>query len=470
MSTVRDAAESVWQDSILPTLCDYVRIPAVSAAYDESWRENGHIQKAAEMLRDWCMQRPVAGMNVELITHESLSPLLMVEIDPTEPGNTDTVLLYGHLDKQPDMEGWRAPYAPWSPVIDNGRLYGRGGADDGYAVFAAITAVELAQREGRPHARCVILIEASEESGSVDLPAWMDLVAGRIGAPSLVICLDSGCLDYERMWVTTSLRGLADGVLTVRVLEEGVHSGDASGVVPSSFRIARNLLDRIEDSSTGHITLPALHADIPAHRVREAAETAAEFPQPIAEHFPFVGDTEPMTDDPTEQLLNRTWRPTLSTTGADGWPATNRAGNVLRPGTSLRLSFRLPPTCGADAALRSITETLETDPPHSASVTFTDTTAASGWDAPEFDEWLTHALTDASLAAFGQTPRTFGEGGSIPFMGMLGERFPDAQFVITGVLGPGANAHGPNEFMHIATAVSLTAATSLILSAHATRP
>jgi acetylornithine deacetylase/succinyl-diaminopimelate desuccinylase-like protein len=216
--------------------------------------------------------------------------------------------------------------------------------------------------------------------------------------------------------------------------------------------------------------LPALHADIPAHRVREAAETAAEFPQPIAEHFPFVGDTEPMTDDPTEQLLNRTWRPTLSTTGADGWPATNRAGNVLRPGTSLRLSFRLPPTCDADAALRSITETLETDPPHSASVTFTDTTAASGWDAPEFDEWLTHALTDASLAAFGQTPRTFGEGGSIPFMGMLGERFPDAQFVITGVLGPGANAHGPNEFMHIATAVSLTAATSLILSAHATRP
>ena len=470
MSGVRDSAEEVWQETILPTLCEYVRIPNVSAAYDAQWREHGHMMRAAELMRDWCLSRPVAGMTVELLTHESLSPLLIIEIDASGTDRDDTVLLYGHLDKQPEMTGWRAPYGPWEPVIDNGRLYGRGGADDGYAVFASLTAIELAQREGRPHTRCVVLIEASEESGSIDLPAWLDIIAKRLRTPSLVVCLDSGCLDYERMWVTTSLRGLADGVLTVDVLEEGVHSGDASGVVPSSFRIARNLLDRLEDSATGHITLPALHADIPAHRVREAAQTAAEFPQPISEHFPFAGSTRPMTADPTEQLLNRTWRPTLSTTGADGWPPTNRAGNVLRPGTSLRLSFRLPPTCDADAALRAIIDTLETDPPHSASVTFTDTHAASGWDAPAFDPWLTHALTEASLATFGEEPRTFGEGGSIPFMGMLGSRFPAAQFVITGVLGPGANAHGPNEFMHIDTAVSLTAAMSLILSAHADRP
>ena len=470
MTSARDISQAVWQETILPTLCDYVRIPNVSSAYDAQWRANGHMMRAAELIRDWCMSRPIAGMKVELLTHETLSPLLVIDIDASGTDRGDTVLLYGHLDKQPEMTGWREPYGPWNPVIDNGRLYGRGGADDGYAVFASLTAIEIAQREGRPHARCVVVIEASEESGSIDLPAWLDIISGRLGSPSLVICLDSGCLDYERMWVTTSLRGLVDGVLTVDVLEEGVHSGDASGVVPSSFRIARNLLDRVEDSATGRVILSALHADIPAHRVREAAETAAEFPQPISSHFPLVGSTQPMTHDPTEQLLNRTWRPALSTTGADGWPPTNRAGNVLRPGTSLRLSFRLPPTCDADAALGAVVNALETDPPHSASVSFTDTHAASGWDAPEFAPWLEHALTEASLATFGNESRTYGEGGSIPFMGMLGTRYPDAQFVITGVLGPGSNAHGPNEFMHIDTAVNLTAAMSLILSAHATRP
>ena len=470
MSGTLGTCSQVWEDSILPALHDYVSIPNVSSAYDAQWRANGHMMRAAELMRDWCVARRIEGMKVELLTHGQLSPLLLIEIPAHLTDRTDTVLLYGHMDKQPEMTGWREPFGPWTPVVEDGRLYGRGGADDGYAVFASLTAIETAQAEGRPHARCVVLIEASEESGSIDLPGWLDNVSDVLGEPSLVICLDSGCLDYERMWVTTSLRGLADGVLRVDVLDEGVHSGDASGVVPSSFRIARNLLERVEDSATGRILLPELHSDIPAHRTKEAQETAAEFPRPISDHFPFAGGTGPMTHDPAEQLLNRTWRPTLSVTGADGWPATDRAGNVLRPSTALRLSFRLPPTCDADAALAALGSALTSGPVHGAKVTFTDSHAAGGWNAPEREEWLEHALTEASLATFGTPARNFGEGGSIPFMGMLGNRYPRAQFVITGVLGPGSNAHGPNEFLHIDCAKKLTAAMSLILSAHATRP
>lgn len=469
MSPTLEAADSTWEDSILPALADYIRIPNVSEAYDAKWRENGHMMRAAELLRDWCTRRPIEGMSVDLLVHDTLSPLLVIDIAARGTDRSDTVLLYGHLDKQPEMTGWRDPLGPWNPVIENGRLYGRGGADDGYAVFASLTAIEIAQREGRAHARCVVVIEASEESGSIDLPSWLDLVSDRLGSPSLVICLDSGCLDYERLWVTTSLRGLADGVLTVEVLNEGVHSGDASGVVPSSFRIARALLDRVEDSASGRILLSELCVDIPDHRRAEAVNTAAEFPSPLHTHFPLVGGTRPMTPDPADQLLARTWMPALSVTGADGLPPTNRAGNVLRPSTSLRLSFRLPPTCDARAALAAIARTLESDPPHGAVVRFEQGHAADGWNAPAPAPWLTAALDAASHESFGLPARNFGEGGSIPFMGMLGERYPDAQFVITGVLGPGANAHGPNEFMHIDMAKRLTASMSLILSAHATR-
>lgn len=469
MSGTLAASEEIWRRDIMPALCEYVRVPNVSSAYDPAWRENGHMMRAAGLIRDWCAVRPVEGMSLELLTHPELSPVLLIDIAARGTDRTDTVLLYGHMDKQPEMTGWRAGLGPWEPVIEDGRLYGRGGADDGYAVFASLAAIETAQREGRPHARCVVLIEASEESGSIDLPAWLDILGDRIGDPSLVICLDSGCLDYGRMWVTTSLRGLAGGVLRVDVLDEGVHSGEASGVVPSSFRVVRALLDRLEDSATGRILLPSMHTEIPAHRAQEARLTAAEFPDPVSTHYPLAGGTRPMVDNAAGQLLARTWMPTLSVTGADGLPPTGRAGNVLRPFTAVRLSFRLPPTCDSRAALAELERVLLDDPPHGALVSFTDTDAADGWDAPAPQTWLQDALDAASRETFGAPARNFGEGGSIPFMGMLGSRYPRAQFVVTGVLGPGSNAHGPNEFMHIATAERLTAAMSLVLSAHALR-
>jgi acetylornithine deacetylase/succinyl-diaminopimelate desuccinylase-like protein len=467
-STVANHCNEAWE-GIVPILHEYIAIPNVSPDFDPRWRENGHMAKAVDLISGWCRDRPIPGLTVEVLELDGCTPMIMMEIPAAGDASADdTVLLYGHLDKQPEMEGWREGLGPWIPVLDGDRLYGRGGADDGYAAFASLTAIEAVHAAGGSHTRCVVLIEASEESGSPDLPAYVEALADRIGTPSLVVCLDSGCIDYDRMWVTTSLRGMVSGTLEVDIVTEGLHSGDASGMVPSTFRIARSLLDRVENAQTGEILLPELNVMIPPDRIAEASGTAAEIGR-IGDHYPFVDGARPTTTDPAEQLLARTWHATLSVIGADGFPPTERAGNVLRPSTALKLSFRLPPTCDPLVATEVIKRVLEADPPYGASVKFADGESGPGWNAPATAPWLVAALDDASTAAFGQPARTFGEGGSIPFMGMLGERFPDAQFLITGVLGPDANAHGPNEYLHLPTARRLTMAVAHILEAQATR-
>ena len=399
------------------------------------------------------------------------SPVVLIEVaafGDTHDGGDDPVLLYGHLDKQPEMEGWREGLGPWTPVLEGDRLYGRGGADDGYAAFASLAAIEAVQASGGVAPRCVVLIEASEESGSPDLPDYVEALADRIGSPSLVVCLDSGCIDYDRMWVTTSLRGLVSGVLKVDIVDDGLHSGDASGMVPSTFRIARSLLSRIEDQATGRVLLESCRVEIPQGRIEQARSTAAEIGT-ISDHYPFVDGAGPAVDDATEQLLARTWHATLSVIGADGLPPTGRAGNVLRPSTSLKLSLRLPPTADptavADESPPCCWPTRRTAPASPCPTSRPDRAGTH----PQLAPWLEAALDEASTVAFGQPARLFGEGGSIPFMGMLGERFPAAQFVITGVLGPDANAHGPNEYLHLPTARRLTIAVAELLDAHARR-
>jgi acetylornithine deacetylase/succinyl-diaminopimelate desuccinylase-like protein len=471
-----DGIAHQWTSEVVDVLHDYIAIPALSPMFDETWADTGHLERAVALLRDWAASRDLPDMSVTVHQLDGRTPLIVCEIPahgviPIAEQATsipDTVLLYGHLDKQPEMTGWRHDLGPWKPVLDGERLYGRGGADDGYALFCALTAIEAVRAGGGAHHRCVVLIEASEESGSPDLMAHVDALADVIGTPSLVVCLDSGALDYERLWVTTSLRGLAGGTLRVDILDEGVHSGSASGVVPSSFRIVRQLLDRVEDSATGAVLVDACHTPIPEHRVVEAQRTATEV-RPIAAEFPFVSGARPMTDDAVEQILNRTWRPTLSVTGADGLPANAIAGNVLRPYTSVRLSFRLPPTVDADDALAALQRALTDDPPYGAHVELLAGEAASGWHGPAFAPWLHEALSAASHASFGQDYRAFGEGGTIPFMRMLQLRFTEAQFFVTGVLGPQSNAHGPNEFLHLPTAYRVTQSVANVLMAHAAR-
>ncbi len=364
-TTVAARCNDNW-DGIVPVLHDYIAIPNVSQDFDPDWREHGFMADAVQLIAEWCRERRIPGLSVEVHELPGRTPMIVMEIPPSGAGSADdTVLLYGHLDKQPEMEGWRDGLGPWTPVLDGDRLYGRGGADDGYAAFASLSAIEAVHAAGGSHTRCIVLIEAGEESGSPDLPAYIEALADRIGTPSLVVCLDSGCIDYDRMWVTTSLRGLVSGVLTVDIVTEGLHSGDASGMVPDTFRIVRQLLDRVEDAVTGAARLPELAVEIPANRVREAEATAAEIGA-IADHYPFVDDAEPTTHDPAGQLLARTWHATLSVIGADGLPPTARAGNVLRPRTTLKLSFRLPPTCDAPAAASAIKEAFESHPPYGA--------------------------------------------------------------------------------------------------------
>lgn len=458
----------VWDAEIVPTLTEYIRIPNKSPMFDPDWERAGHMDRAVNLIADWCRRQPIAGLKLEIIREPGRSPLIFMEIPAFQCTRPDTVLLYGHLDKQPEMTGWAEGTGPWTPVQKGERLYGRGGADDGYAAFGALTAIAGLQAQGEAHARCVVLIEASEESGSPDLPHYVERLAERIGRPSLVICLDSGCGDYEHLWCTTSLRGVIVGELTVEILREGVHSGDASGLVASSFRIARLLLSRVEDERTGEIKLPELIAPIPEARVQQAAGVAKVLGASLWDKFPFVEGARPVGDDLVQLALGRTWRPTLSVTGAGGMPALKDAGNVLRPKTQLKLSFRTPPTVDPARAYQAIKLALEREPPYGAIVKF-EGDHSPGWNSPALAPWLEAALERASKAHFGAEAVYMGEGGSIPFMGMLGARYPEAQFVITGVLGPGSNAHGPNEFLDIPTGKKVTACMAEVLADHARR-
>ncbi len=459
--------EEQFAQSIVPTLVDYIKIPNKSPDFDPEWKKTGHMARAVALFAGWAKARLPEGATLEVIQLGERTPVIFIEVPGTGGKAGDTVMLYGHLDKQPEMSGWRQGLGPWTPVIEGDKLFGRGGADDGYAIFASLTAINALHKDGTPHARCVVLIEACEESGSYDLPAYIDHLAPRIGALSLVVCLDSGCANYDQLWSTTSLRGLVNGNLDVSLLTEGIHSGDGSGVVASSFRVIRQLLDRLEDSHTGLLKLTELSTEIPRQRVMQAARTAEVLGNEVWNKFPLQPGVAAVSKDNTELILNRTWRPALAITGADNMPPIRDAGNVLRPRTRLKLSIRLPPRVEPKAAVAAVKTLLERDPPYGAHVAFSDADGTSGWDAPELAPWLDKALTAASERYFGKPSMFMGEGGTIPFMFMLGEKFPKAQFCITGVLGPGSNAHGPNEFLHIPTARKLTLCVADVLAAHA---
>ncbi len=449
-----------WDTEILPSLCDYIKIPNKSPHFDSKWQEHGYMEEAVTHISNWCQAHAPKGMKLEVMRLEGRTPLIFMEI----PGEiNETVLLYGHLDKQPEMSGWDEDLHPWKPVIKDGRLYGRGGADDGYSAYASLTAIAALEAQGLPFPRCVLIIEACEESGSYDLPYYIELLKERIGKPSLVICLDSGAGNYEQLWMTTSLRGNVVGELSVELIHEGVHSGNASGIVADSFRVARNLIGRIEDEVSGEIKLSQLYCDIPDERVKQAKHCAEVLGDEVYTEFPWHKEVEPVISDKAQLILNRTWRPALTVTGADGFPAIADAGNVMRPLTALKLSMRIPPLVNPKEAARVLQETLTKTPLYNAKVSFRVDDGSSGWNAPRLSNWLSIAADEASMAYYDKPAAYMGEGGTIPFMGMLGEKFPDAQFMITGVLGPHSNAHGPNEFLHLDMVKKLTSCVSYVL-------
>jgi len=483
-SALQMHVDDAWSARIVPALQRYIEVPAKSPAFDPDWAAHGLLDRVLQSAADWVGAQRVPGLTWEVIRLQDAAgkprtPVLFFELPASAgqdgtpaPASGQTVLMYGHLDKQPEFTGWRSDLGPWTPKIDDGKLYGRGGADDGYAVYASIAALQAIQAQGAAHPRIVGLIETCEESGSADLLPYVDALRPRLGDVGLVICLDSGAGNYDQLWLTTSLRGMASGVLKVEVLTEGIHSGDASGLVPSSFRILRHVLDRLEDSATGRLLPASFHCQVPPERVAQARATADILGDEIHKRFPWAshdcgGSTTfalPTTTDPVEALLNRTWRPTLSVTGAEGFPELRNAGNVLRPYTAFKLSLRLPPLVDAAAAVQELKALLEDNAPYQARVTFQGEGAASGWNAPSTTPWFEQALQDASQAHFGAGCGTIGQGGTIPLMNLLSKGFPTAQMMVCGVLGPRSNAHGPNEFLHLDYARRLTASVAQVIA------
>ena len=480
--------DDAWSQRIVPELQRYIEVPAKSPAFDADWARHGLLERVLQSAADWVQAQQVPGLQLEVLRLNDASgqprtPVLFFEIPACAgqdgspaPSSGQTVLMYGHLDKQPEFTGWRSDLGPWTPKIDDGKLYGRGSADDGYAVYASVAAIQALKAQGVAHPRIVGLIETCEESGSRDLLPYVDALRApgnnRLGDVGLVICLDSGAGNYDQLWLTTSLRGMASGVLKVDILTEGVHSGDASGLVPSSFRIMRQVLDRLEDSATGRLLPTSFHCEVPPERVQQARATAAILGDEIYKRFPWAhhdcGGSSvfalPTTTDPVEALLNRTWRPTLSVTRGDGFSEIHNAGNVLRPYTAFKLSLRLPPLVDASVAVQTLKQLLEDNAPYQAKVTFEPQGSASGWNAPATVPWFDQALQQASQAHFGAACGTIGQGGTIPLMNLLSQGFPTAQMMVCGVLGPRSNAHGPNEFLHLDYARRLTASVAQVIA------
>lgn len=470
----QQTVKTIWETKIKDTFEEYLKIPNISPAYNESWEDDGHMQKVVDLYENWAKQNAPKSASVFVQQIKNKTPLLVINVPARNYSGNESVLLYGHLDKQPEMLGWRDGIDPWASTYEGDRLYGRGSADDGYAMFSAIVALNDLEDNKVSHPRQIVIIEASEESGSPDLLEHLDLLDAslekhsleKLVDVSLVVCLDSGALSYEHLWITNSLRGLIEIHLTIRTLKQGTHSGGAGGIVPSTTHILRALLDRISKSPSGEITIEELNVEIPEH-IYEAAEKVAMIIGDEDPHgLPFAQGVKALNEDVAEQLIANTYKPALEIIGIEGLPRIADAGNVLLPEVKVALSFRIPPGVKPDLAAAAIAGELNRDTPYNAQITVKVESLASGWAAPERPDSLAAIFDEASKKHFGNSAQYLGEGGTIPFMFMLGEKYPNAQFMVTGLLGPESNAHGPNEFMHLPTFYKLTSCVADVLASY----
>jgi len=455
--------ESIWEESIIPSLSEFIGIKALSPLFEPSWAELGELDATIDLFCKWLDQQGIVGMTYETYRIEDKSPVLLVTIEGSGPGEA---IFYSHLDKQPsNPDLWSEGLHPLKAVRIDPWLFGRGSIDDGYGGYLCATSIRLLQEQGIPHPRCTLLIETCEESGSFDLPPYLDLLSEELGSPDMIVVMDSGGPDYDHIWMTEALRGLVSGTLSVKVSHEGIHSGNSGGTIPSSFRIQRILLDRIEDSSSGKVLIPEMHIEID-QEIRQKAKSLAEVVgNSIWEQFPTVDTLESIADSTEDMILAMNWEPTLSIIGADGMPPVRVAGNVLRTNTDLKLSFRIPPGVDSEKAIEKAKQILESDPPFGSEVSFTPDSCADGFRAPSMEGKVRDAIEKASLSVTGLQPLATWTGGTIPFMAMMQGKYPDAMFLCTGPSGPGNNAHGPDEKMHIPSAKKLTVVLSATIAA-----
>lgn len=444
---------------------EFIQIPALSVDFDKDWEKNRQLFKAVEQAKAWVESQGINGLSTRIIKDEGFTPCLLVEIEASETHEKQpTVFLYGHLDKQPENHGWDEDKGPWSPVVQDGKLYGRGAADDGYSFFCSLTAVKTLQTLGIPHPRCVGLFETCEESSSVHYEEYLEEGSESLKNVGLVVALDSSCGDYERLWVTKSLRGMIGGAINVEVLSEGVHSGEASGIVPESFMIVRSLLDRVEDSSTGEIKGNVFHQKITKDIKKQCAKIATVLGDNLWQQYPWVGETKPLKKTAEACVLNRNWEPALTITGMDGMPSVENGGNVLRPYTRVKIGMRLPPAVDAKKASEAFGKIVTENPPFSSKVEYQPVVASNGWVAEKPVAWLEKAFSKASMKYWGNDFCYLGMGASIPLLNVFSKLWPQSQFLVAGVLGPKSNAHGPNEFLHIEYAQRLTATVAYVIA------
>ena len=448
-----------WDESALPSLCDFIEIPALSPSFDADWEENGYLDAAIETFVSWVKSLPLEKTTISVHRLKNRSPLLLITI---EGEVSNEVLFYSHLDKQPEATGWSEGKGPWKPVIEDGWLFGRGSVDDGYGGYAGILSVLGLQEQGISHPTCRFLIETGEESGSPDLELYLDELKSQLGTPDLVIVLDTGGMDYDRLWVTQSLRGIVAGTLSVKVSSVGVHSGHGSGVMPSSFRLARQLLSRLEDENTGEILPEWLHLKI-NDEMKNTCSEIVKMKGDEMKDFPLLEGVKKQVEDPLDIFMTMNLKPSLSVIGADGIPPIEAAGNVLRTNTDLKISIRTPPGIDASTVANKVQKLFEENPPNGAHVTAKMTEVADGFLSPKLPEAISSALEEACKEFYGKNSMSLFIGGTIPVMAMLQSRYSDSKFIITGAGGPGGNAHGPDEKLHISTAKKVTKCMSSVV-------
>lgn len=444
---IKTIVYQLFEEQTLPGIMDYIRIPNVSPNYDPQWDTNGNQEKAVSFLANWVLSQNLKGLSLSIYKEKKRTPFIYIEVNPSRVSDKRTVLMYGHFDKQPAYTGWSDGLGPTTPVIKDGKLYGRGSTDDGYALFGIITAIKTCQRINLPLPRIVIIVEGAEESYIEDLNFYLSALKTKIGTPDFIVCLDSGSEDYKRLWLTTSLRGNCAIDLTVKTLKVGMHSGGGTGFVADSYFILRRLLDRIENSDTGEIIIPESKVPLPKNRENEIRRLVTIVKDDYIKNYPFFENTQPIHKELFDLVVNNTWQSTLAITGADGFPEASTAGNVLRPFSSVRLSFRFPPGVDTQKVGESIVEILSKDPPYNAIVEAKLLSFGNGWNLDEknYSNQLKIVLNNASKRYFNNETEAFGEGGSIPFVQTFNQAYPNADLAVMGVAGPGSSIHGPDE-------------------------
>ena len=433
----------------LPWTKKFVAVPNTSKAFDPEWETNGRLETACQLCIEYAQAIQIEGIELEMHKDPGVSPLLLGRVAPSKQVGSIRIVTYGHLDKQPyHSEEWEEGLHPTTPVEKNGYLYGRGAVDDGYNFFTVLAVLKAFQELRIPHDEFLLFYECNEESGCTDIAHYLNKLKEQIGAPDVMFCLDEGSVSNQMFSLSTSLRGALNFSLKVSVLEKSMHSGVASGIVPSSFRIARELLERIESGKTGEM-VPELQVPVPEQKLKEASANAKLNGSGIHTSLCMCKGVQPVTLNLEELYLNNVWKAQMEVIGQGGIPSLAQAGNVLRDHTELLVSLRTPPTLSCTAAFDTIKNILTSQVPYNAKVEVEMESFGDGWFSGHLSAALISTVDKHSMEVFGNPALLYGSGCTIPFIHLIQQQLPKTLLLVTGADLPDSGIHGPNERLDI---------------------